>query len=116
MFEVAAEAYDRFMGRYSTQLSPQMAAFAGLQPGQRVLDVGCGPGALTAELIGRVGAGGRGRRRPLEPFVAAARARHPAVDVRHAAAELLPFADGAVRCDVRAARRALHGGPGGRPA
>jgi cyclopropane fatty-acyl-phospholipid synthase-like methyltransferase len=50
-FEVAAEAYDRFMGRYSQQLSPQLADFAGVRAGQRVLDVGCGPGALTAELV-----------------------------------------------------------------
>ena len=49
-FEVDAEAYDRFMGRYSVQLAPQLAEFAGIAAGQRVLDVGCGPGALTGEL------------------------------------------------------------------
>src|SRR4026209_1562840 len=52
-FNVAPEAYDRFMGRYSTLLSPQMADLAGIQAGQRVIDVGCGPGALTAELVER---------------------------------------------------------------
>ena len=31
-FEVEAEGYDRFMGRYSTQLAPQLAEFAGVRP------------------------------------------------------------------------------------
>ena len=44
------------MGRYSVPLSPQLADLAGVTAGQRVLDVGCGPGALTAELVRRVGA------------------------------------------------------------
>ena len=54
-FTVPAEAYDRYMGRYSVLLSPQFADLAGVGAGQRVLDVGCGPGALTAELVDRVG-------------------------------------------------------------
>ena len=53
---VPADAYDRFMGRYSVLLSPQLADLGGVAPGQRVLDVGCGPGALTAELVARTGA------------------------------------------------------------
>ena len=36
-------------------LSPQMADLSDVQAGQRVLDVGCGPGALTAELVARSG-------------------------------------------------------------
>jgi hypothetical protein len=48
-FDVAADAYDRYMGKYSLLLSPQLAGFAGVGSGQRVLDVGCRPGALTAE-------------------------------------------------------------------
>ena len=50
------EAYDRFMGRYSTLLAPQLADLAGVVAGQRVLDVGCGPGALIGELVRRLGA------------------------------------------------------------
>ena len=94
-FAVPADAYDRFMGRYSRFLSPQLADLAGVRGGQRVLDVGCGPGALTAELVGRVGASSVSAVDPSEPFVAAARERHPDVDVQHAAAEELPFADAA---------------------
>jgi SAM-dependent methyltransferase len=105
-FDVAAEAYDRFMGRYSTLLSPQMADLAGVAAGQRVLDVGCGPGALTAELVSRVGASSVAAVDPSAPFVAAARARHPRVDVREASAEELPYADGAF--DATIAQLVVH--------
>jgi SAM-dependent methyltransferase len=92
-FTVPADAYDRFMGRYSVLLSPQLADLAGVRSGQRVLDVGCGPGALIPELVERVGAEAVSAVDPSEPFVAAARERHPNVDVKRAAAEDLPFAD-----------------------
>ncbi|MGZ8563866.1 MAG: methyltransferase domain-containing protein, partial [Candidatus Limnocylindria bacterium] len=90
-FDVAAEAYDRFMGRYSRLLTPQLADLAGLEPGDRALDVGCGPGALTGELVSRLGAASVAAVDPSEPFVEAARARHPGVEVHLAAAEDLPF-------------------------
>ena len=93
LFDVAADAYDRFMGRYSVLLSPQLADLAGVAAGQQVLDVGCGPGALTAELVDRVGADSVVAIDPSEPFVEAARARHPGVDVRLGSAEQLPFPD-----------------------
>ena len=92
-FDVAADAYDRFMGRYSAELSAAFADFAGVRSGQMVLDVGCGPGALTRELVRRVGAERVAAVDPSEPFAAAARERHPGVDVRLAPAEELPFPD-----------------------
>ena len=92
-FAVAAEAYDRFMGRYSVGLAPQLAALAGVRSGQRVLDVGCGPGALTTELVRLLGPAEVAAVDPSESFVAAARERHPGVTVEQAAAEELPFAD-----------------------
>jgi SAM-dependent methyltransferase len=92
-FTVAAEAYDRYMGRYSALLSPRLADVAGVRNGQRVLDVGCGPGALTAELVQRVGPAAVSAVDPSEPFVAAARERHPSVTVERASAERLPFPD-----------------------
>ena len=55
-FEVAADAYDRFMGRYSRPLATRFADWAGVRPGGRALDVGCGPGALTRVLVERLGA------------------------------------------------------------
>jgi SAM-dependent methyltransferase len=94
-FDVAAEAYDRFMGRYSRLLSRQMAEFARVRAGQRALDVGCGPGALTAELVTRLGPSAVTAVDPSEPFVHAARARNPGVAVERASADDLPFPDGA---------------------
>jgi SAM-dependent methyltransferase len=90
-FTVAADAYDRFMGRYSVLLAPQFADFAAVVGIKRVLDVGCGPGALTTELVGRLGAEAVAAVDPSEPFVIAAQQRHPGVDVRRSSAEQLPF-------------------------
>ena len=92
-FDVAADAYDRFMGGWSRLLSPSFADLGSVRPGQRVVDVGSGPGALTAELVSRLGAGAVAAVDPSEPFVVAARERHPGVDVRLAIAEALPFPD-----------------------
>ncbi len=105
-FAVAADAYDRFMGRYSVLLAPQLANLADVDSRQRVLDVGCGPGALTSVLVERVGASKVSAVDPSEQFVAAARERHPGVDVRRAAAENLPFADG--EFDAALAQLVVH--------
>lgn len=105
-FDVAADAYDQFMGRYSRRLSPQMADLARVRPGQRVVDVGCGPGALTTELVDRLGASAVAAVDPSEPFVTAARSRHPGVDVQQASAEALPFPDGAF--DAAFAQLVVH--------
>jgi SAM-dependent methyltransferase len=92
-FVVPATAYDRFMGRWSGPLADQLLDLVGVRSGQRVVDVGCGPGALTARLVQRVGAAGVAAVDPSEPFVVAARDRLPGVDVRCASAEALPFDD-----------------------
>lgn len=105
-FDVSGTAYGRFMGRYSEPLSALFADAAGVTAGQRVLDVGCGPGALTAELVERVGAERVCAVDPSEPFVAAARDRLPALDVRTAPAEALPF--GAGSFDAALAQLVVH--------
>jgi SAM-dependent methyltransferase len=94
------------MGRYSALLSPQMADLAGVIAGQRVIDVGCGPGALTAELVNRLGATNVAAVDPSAPFVEAARMRHPGVDVRLAAAEAVPFPDDSF--DIAIAQLVVH--------
>ncbi len=105
-FDVAAEAYDSFMGRYSGLLAGQMADLAGVRSGQQVLDVGCGPGALTAELVTRVEAANVAAVDPSEPFVEATRVRYPGVNVLHASAEQLPFPAGAF--DAAIAQLVVH--------
>ncbi len=90
-FAVPAELYDRFMGRYSVPLAPRFADLAGVAGDETVLDVGCGTGALTAELLERLSSAQVSAVDPSEQFVAAARARHPGVSVEQAAAEQLPF-------------------------
>ena len=105
-FAVAADAYDRFMGRYSVPLAPQLADLADISSGQHVLDVGCGPGALTAELVRRLGSAAVSAVDPSEPFVAAVQERHPEVTVRRASAEHLPFPDQAF--DAAMAQLVVH--------
>lgn len=105
-FDVAADAYDAFMGRYSALLASQMADLGGIPAGGRVIDVGCGPGALTAELVRRVGAANVSAVDPSEPFVAAAQDRHRGVDVRRATAEELPYP--AATFDAALAQLVVH--------
>lgn len=105
-FEVAAEAYDAFMGRHSRQLSPQLADFAGIRKGQHVLDVGSGPGALTSELVRRLGTPNVTAIDPSEAFVAALAARHPGVEVHRGGAESMPF--GRAEFDAALAQLVVH--------
>ncbi len=92
-FDVAAESYARFMGRYSEPLADAFVEVADLKAGQRALDVGCGPGALTARLVDRLGADAVSAVEPSRPFAEAAQRRFPGVDIKRGLAEDLPFAD-----------------------
>jgi len=91
-FRVDGDAYDDFMGRYSTRLAPLFADFAGVSSGMRVLDVGAGTGALTAELVSRGASVAAAD--PSPEFVAVLRERFPEVEVHEAPAESLPFEAG----------------------
>jgi ubiquinone/menaquinone biosynthesis C-methylase UbiE len=105
-FVVPAEAYGRFMGRFSEPLAAVFADACGVREGQRVLDVGCGPGALTAELVRRLGPDAVTAIDPSPPFVEATAARFPRVDVRTGSAEDLPFADASF--DAALAQLVVH--------
>jgi SAM-dependent methyltransferase len=92
-FRASADAYDRHVGRYGPSLAAALIAFARAEPGMRALDVGCGPGALTAVLAERLGAANVCGADPSEPFAETCRARVPGVEVVVATAEALPFGD-----------------------
>ena len=94
-FDVTADAYDRFMGRFSRPLAGRLADFAEVGRGQRALDVGSGPGALTAELVRRLGPDAVTAVDPSPSFIAALHERFPEVDARRGVAESLPFEDAA---------------------
>lgn len=103
MFD-SADAYDRFMGRYSVPLASEFADFALVRGGQRVLDVGSGPGALTKELTERDAAVTAVD--PSQAFLEAVRVRHPEAEAVLAPAEDLPFADGTF--DAALAQLVVH--------
>jgi ubiquinone/menaquinone biosynthesis C-methylase UbiE len=91
-------AYERFMGRWSAELAPRFISFAGVSDGQRVLDVGCGTGALTRALLA---AGPAIRVHGVDPvadFLAFARASIPdgRAEFLDGSAQALPFVDGSV--------------------
>lgn len=92
-FEVSADAYARFMGRFSEPLAVEFGELLDLHQAQRVLDVGCGPGALTRQLVQRWGLAAVSAVDPSASFVAAIRAGIPGIDVYRATAEKMPFDD-----------------------
>jgi SAM-dependent methyltransferase len=92
-FHVPAEAYDRFVGRYSAELARALIAAAGVRPGQAAVDVGCGPGGLTGELVALLGAESVAAVDPSPSFAQACAARNPGVRVAVEPAEALSFED-----------------------
>jgi SAM-dependent methyltransferase len=91
IFETSRQAYDAFMGRYANRLAPLLIGFAGAERGERVLDVGCGPGSLTEALGEVLGADHVAAIDPSESFAAACAERVPAADIQVGAAESLPW-------------------------
>src|SRR5579871_964219 len=94
IFSGSSDAYDRFMGRYSTQLAPAFADFAGVAAGMRVLDVGAGTGALTQELVARLGAENVAAAEPSPDYATVLRERFPGVEIEQAPAGALPWENG----------------------
>jgi len=105
-FDVSADAYRQFMGRFSGPLARVFADTVGVARGQRALDVGCGSGALTAELVARLGVGRVSAADPSASFVDAVRHEYPSMQVRLCPAEELAFPDAAF--DLVLAQLVVH--------
>lgn len=92
----AGEGYERFMGRWSRVLAPQVIAFAGLRDGERVLDVGTGTGAVAGAVAAAMPACEVVAIDPSEAFVAHAKGNTPSHRVRFEVgdAQALRYEDG----------------------
>jgi len=95
-------AYEHFMGRWSLRLAGPFLDFAGVREGDRVLDVGCGTGVITAALAERgciaVGVDAS------EPYLDAARGDrpHPTVVYELGDARRMQYSDGSFDACVSA--------------
>jgi SAM-dependent methyltransferase len=87
------DGYAGRIGRYTPALAQEMIRASGIAPGQRVLDVGCGSGALTVPLAELVGAENVAGVDPSPDALAACRGALPDVELHQAWAEKLPFED-----------------------
>lgn len=81
------------MGRWSRKLAASFVAFAGVRDGDRVLDVGCGTGALTSAIAAQHPGATVTGIDPSEPFVENCRAQFPNMRFVVGGAERLPFPD-----------------------
>lgn len=90
-----AEVYDEFfVPALFGQWGERVAAEAGIGPGQHVLDVACGTGALARAAAERVGPSGSVVGLDPNPdMLAVARRQRPAIEWRDGRAESLPFPD-----------------------
>lgn len=90
-----ADVYDeQFVPALFRQWGPVLCDAAHVAPGQRVLDVACGTGALTVAVAERVSPGGAALGLDANPeMLAVARRKHPAIAWYDGHAESLPFAD-----------------------
>lgn len=90
-----AEVYDEcFVPALFRKWASVVADAAGVGPGQRVLDVACGTGALTCVVAERVGPNGSAVGLDANPDMLAVARRKPVrVDWREGRAESLPFPD-----------------------
>jgi ubiquinone/menaquinone biosynthesis C-methylase UbiE len=91
----AAEVYEtKFVPAFFAEWAPHLVDFAGIAPGQAVLDVACGTGIVARTVADRLGRGSRVVGLDLnEAMLAVARRVRPELEWRQGDAAALPFAD-----------------------
>ena len=72
-----AEAYERYMGRWSRGLAPLLVRFAGVRDSHAVLEVGSGTGALAAAVAAAVPSATVVGIDPAAAYVASAQSKRP---------------------------------------
>jgi SAM-dependent methyltransferase len=77
-----AQAYERFMGRWSRKLAPLLVRFAAVRDGDDLLDVGSGTGALAAAMAEAAPSARIVGIDPAAPYVALAQQRQGGAGVR----------------------------------
>jgi ubiquinone/menaquinone biosynthesis C-methylase UbiE len=91
-----ADKYDAYMGRWSRRLAGPFLDFAGIEAGERIIEIGCGTGSLTFALPGRAEIARVEAIDYTQAFVDTARERNrdPRINIRQGDAQSIPFADG----------------------
>jgi|SRR5579871_764771 len=90
----AADSYDVFTPETNVRLISTCMRLAGLKPGARVADLGCGSGVFT-DLLSKQGYQATGL--DISPkLIALGRAKYPTVEFHEGDVEHLPFADGSM--------------------
>jgi SAM-dependent methyltransferase len=92
----SGDAYEPYVGRWSRLVAQEFLDWLAVPPGRRWLDVGCGPGALTATILARAEPRAVDGVDPSEAYVAhtAARLIGDRAKFQVGRAETLPFGDG----------------------
>jgi SAM-dependent methyltransferase len=98
-----ADAYERYMGRWSRQLAPPFLRWLAVPTGSRWLDVGCGTGALSAAILARCAPMAVTGVDPSEGFLRKAQEQiGDRVRLECAFADALPLPDGRIDVTVSA--------------
>jgi ubiquinone/menaquinone biosynthesis C-methylase UbiE len=107
--------YDAALGHFIRRTDDALLALTDLRPGERLLDVGTGPGYLARKAAPRVGASGRAvgidaSWKMIQRAKTQAGRERSAAEFITASAELLPFVDASF--DVVVSRLVIHHLPG----
>ncbi len=98
-----ADAYERYMGRWSRRVAPLFLSWLAVAPARRWLDVGCGTGALSAAILECCAPRSLMGADPSEGFLRKAREQlGDRASLECASASVMPFGDAAVDVTVSA--------------